>query len=258
MDFQIGLSRTLLIASMAALILLSGCAFMNKRPPYPEPDRLVSIVKVAGASEEPTLGVDFLEYRNQSQTLRQIAAYDPGSFSLVDAGSGERVTSARVSFDFFPALGVWPALGRAFIANDYQPGRNHVVILSHNLWQRRFGGDPSVIGKTIELDREKYTVIAVMPGEFQLPTGCDVWTPLDIDDESLRSGGKGIELGVFARLKPGVTLKQAQDEMNAIAQKLEKEYPETNSGRGVNLTALRERPPQKATVLKLELHRPAN
>jgi hypothetical protein len=142
-----------------------------------------------------------------------------------------------VSADFFQTLGSSPILGRALLPEENQPGRDHVAVISHNLWQRRFGADPSMIGRTISLDQAKHTVVGVMPPDFQMPNECEVWTPL-VFDEGLRPEDKSLRLEVLARLKPGFTLQQAQAEMSDIAGKLERDYPQTNKGRDVKLTSL--------------------
>jgi putative ABC transport system permease protein len=233
------------VVSMAALLLTTGCALMPKRSPYPDPGRLVSVVKVSPAREEPILDTDFLAWRNQSKTLGPIAAHVFRARALTGGAEPERIQSELVSADFFPALGVQPALGRVFLSEECKPGADHVVVISYDLWQRRYGADPNLIGRTITLDREQYTVVGVMPADFQFPKYCDVWTPLASDDERLHFQEKGIELYVIARLKTGVTLEQAQAEMSIIAHKLETDYPATNTGRDIKLTALRENRIQK-------------
>ena len=241
------------VVSMAALLLISGCALMPKRSPYPDPDRLVSVVKVSPAGEEPILDTDFLAWRNQSKTLGPIAATCIRGGVLSGGAEPERIQSELVSADFFPTLGVRPALGRLFLSEECKPGADHVAVLSYSLWLRRYGADPNLIGRTITLDREQYTVVGVMPADFQFSKYCDVWTPLAFDDEKLHFQEKGIELYVIARLKTGVTLEQARAEMSDIAHKLETDYPATNTGRDIKLTALRESRVQKEKKNVLEI-----
>jgi putative ABC transport system permease protein len=245
-------------ASMAALLLISGCEFMAKRPPYPDPGRLVSVVKVSPAREEMILDTDFLALRNQSKTLGSIAAHVFRARVLTGGSAGERIQSELVSADFFSTLGVQTALGRVFVSEECKPGADHVAVISYRLWQRRYGADPSLIGRTITLDREQYAVVGVMPDTFQFPKYCDVWTPLAFDDESQRVEKKSIELYVTARLKNGVTLEQAQAEMSEIAHKLETDYPATNTGRDIKLTALRESPFREVNVRAIKINRPVN
>src|SRR5262245_34221675 len=244
-----GCSHYLLVVSMTALVLNSGCDLMLKPPPYKEHHRLVSIIKVARAKEELISGTDFLEFRKQSKTLGPIVAYKLHSFTLNNK-TPERIDSALVSSDFFSSLGIQPTIGRTFLPEDQLPECDRVVILSYALWQRRFSGDPHLIGRPITLDQENYIVIGVMPPEFQLPKECGLWAPLAWDNESLRSLGEFLNLEVFARLKPDITLGQAKTEIRDIARTLAKDYPETNTGCDLRLTPLRESPP---TLLVIEL-----
>jgi len=230
---------------MVALLLISGCALLHKRLPYRDPDRLVTVVKVTPAGEEPVLDTDILELREQSRTLGQIAAYVPRHVSLTDGGDSERISATLTSADLFSSLGVAPMLGRAIISDECHPGANHVAVVGYNIWQRKFGGDPSLIGRTVTLDKEKYTIVGVMPKGFQFPEDCDMWLPLALEDQSLRLNDKGFRFGVIARLNPSFTLQQAQDEMVVIASKLERDHPESNSGRGIKLTLLSESRSQK-------------
>jgi hypothetical protein len=247
-----------LAASMAALLLISGCDLMHKRPPYPNPGRLFSVVKVSPAREEMISDTDFLALRSQSKTLGSIAAHVFRARVLTGGSAGERIQSELVTADFFPTLGVQPALGRVFISEDCKPGGDHVAVMSYRLWLRRYGADPGMIGKTITLDREQYTVVGVMPDNFEFPKPCDVWTPLAFDSESLGVEKKGIELHVTARLKNGVTSEQAQAEISEIAHKLEIDYPATNTGRDIKLTALRESHSQEVRTMTIKINRPVN
>jgi putative ABC transport system permease protein len=200
----------------------------------------VTVVKIAPAGEEPVLDTDFLAWQKQSQTLGPIATYRFEGFNITYGSAPARISSALVSAEFFPALGTQPVLGRAFFSEECQPGRNRVVVISHDLWRNRFGADPSLLGRVIMLDQEMYTVIGVMPPDFRFPNDRDVWAPLVFDNESLRPVGESMELEVIARLKPGVTLQQAQAEMSNIARKLERDSPATNIGRDIKLIPLRE------------------
>ena len=243
----------------SATIFSGGCSFLPKRPPYQAPDRLVSITKVLPATgEEPIRGLDILEWRSRSQTLGPIAAYSSRGLSRTDLSEPERIFCGLASDDFFPVLGVRPILGRVFRSEEHQSGRGQVAVASHSLWRRSFGGDPSVIGRTVTLNQEQYTVIGIMPPDFELPEQCEMWLPSSLDSESrslkekdaeprasadLKPGitllsDKNFGPKVIARLKPGVTLLQAQTEMDGIARDLAKKYPETNDGRGVKLTYL--------------------
>jgi len=221
----------------------------------------VSVVKVAPSGEAPILGTDFLTLQSESRTLEPIAAYIFRGLSLTE-GAPERIYSAQVTADFFPTLGVKPILGRALLPAENQPNNNSVVVISDTLWRRRFGGDPRMIGRKITLDQAQYMVVGIMPPDFRFPKDCDAWTPLasDFQDVSLIVGGKrvGTEVEVFARLKPGVTLQQAQAEMSLITPKLEGNYAGNNTGRNLTLTALRESHRQIDNVLEFKIRQPAN
>ena len=247
-------------ASMAAALLISGCEVMPKRPPYPDPGRLVSLVKVSPEGEQPILNQDFLVLRSESKTLEPIAAYIFRGLGLTE-GEPERIHSAQVTADFFSTLGVKPILGRALLPAENQPDSNPVVVISHTLWQRRFGGDPHMIGRKITLDQAQCTVVGIMPTDFRFPKDCDAWTPLasDFQDVSLTVGGKriGTEVEVFARLKPGVTLQQAQADISLITPKLEGDYAGKNTGGNLNLTALRESRRQIDNAVEIKISRPA-
>ena len=231
--------------SIVALLLASGCALSHRRPPYPDPDRLVSIVNVSPAGERPILKRDLLALRIESKTLAPIAGYVFGKCSLHDGSTPERIQFAMVSMEFFPALGVKPALGRALHSEENQSGRDHVAVISYNLWQRRFGGDPNLIGRAITLDHDLYTVVGVMPADFQFPKECELWAPLAFDIECFNLEAKCPEVEVIARLRSGSTLDEAQAEVSAITRKLEGDPSKNNAGQDIKLTALRESSSQK-------------
>jgi len=241
----LGLSLRLRALSMAAIFMISGCALTHKRLPYQDPDRLVSVIKVTPAGEEPVLVTDFIELQKQSRTLGKIAAYVSSHVNLTVGSQPERISSTLVSADLFSSLGVTPMLGRAILPQERHPGANRVAVISHNLWQRNFRSDPNVIGRTVTLDHENYTIVGVMPGGFQFPEDCEMWLPLAPEDQSLRLNDKSFRFEVIARLSPSFTLEQAQAEMGVIASKLERDHPESNSGRGIKLTLLSESRSQK-------------
>ena len=251
----LGSNQNLSAVFFAALVLISGCASLIT-PPYPDPDRLVSVIKVSSAGEAPIPWADFLALRSESKILESIAGYVFKGVILTE-GEPERIDSSHVTADFFQTLGVKPVLGRALLPEENQVERNHVVVISYRLWQRRFGGDPKIIGRTITLDHELYTVVGVMPQDFKFPKECDIWTPLTFNEKGLFSADNSSSLEVFARLKSGATLDQAQAEVNVIAGSFEGDHPENKTGRNIKLTALRESSSQKLKVLEIKLRRPA-
>ena len=215
-------------------------AVLLRSLPYPQPDRLMMVFT---SSQRPgwrmkTSSVydpDFIEWREQNRVFEGMAAYSGGPFNLTGSGEPERVSGAQVTANFFSVLGVKPILGRAFFAEEEQPGHHHVVLVSERLWRRRFGGDPALVGRMIKLDGESFTVVGIMPATFQFPNQADLWSPAVL----VNNRGNAFRR-VIARLKPGVTQAQAQAEMATIASRLEQEFPKSNRGLGANVVSLHE------------------
>ncbi len=179
---------------------------------------------------------NFRDWQNQLSLFEQLAASELATFNLTGSGEPQRIAAARITANLIPALGVAPLLGRNFLPEEEQAGHDRVAILSHSLWQRQFGGDRSLPGKTVQLNNESYTVIGVMPREFQF-TGRELWVPLVLDaaKEPWRADRGNRNLSVFGRLKPGVTLAQATAETDIVARRLEQQYPQSNTGWGMRL-----------------------
>ena len=182
---------------------------------------------------------NYLGYRDQNHSFSGIAAFGGGGFNLAGGGEPERLVGTRVTIDFFDVLGRKPALGRAFTAQETQVGQNRVVILSDKLWQRRFAGSRDVLGQTMKLNDELYTVIGVMPADFQFPGRAELWTPLAMNLQNWQQRG-GHYLSGVGRLKPGITLASAQADLNAIAARAEQQFPASNSGWDTTLSSLQE------------------
>ncbi|HVF56517.1 MAG TPA: ABC transporter permease, partial [Pyrinomonadaceae bacterium] len=180
------------------------------------------------------------DWRDQNQVFEGMAAMADLSFNLTGAGDPERIDGKRVSAGLFTLLGVEPQLGRAFLPEEDRPGSNRVVIISHGLWQRRFGSDVNIAGKPLNLNGESFTVVGVMPPSFQFPSPeAELWVPIALTPQEAANRGRHF-LQVVARLKPGVTLEQAQAEMNTIAARLQQQYPAQNTGLGAAVTSLHE------------------
>ena len=160
------------------------------------------------------------------------------TFHLTGVGEPEEIRAAIVSINFFQVIGVDPRLGRGFTAEEEQPGSDRVVILSHALWQRRFGGDPGILNKTISLSGESNIVVGIMPPGFQFPENTDMWRPLAPND-GMRAARFGFFLPVVGRLKPGVTRAQAQADLDVIANQIEQQFPDM-AGYGVNVVPVLE------------------
>ena len=196
--------------------------------PFKEPDRLVSI-----SHSYPKQGLTafvsapgFIDYRGQSDLFENSAVSTGWNINLTGQGEPERVQGRLVSAGFFPTLGFVAALGRVFLEEEDLPGKNRVVVLSNGLWQRRFGSDPAILDRQLTLNGENYTVIGVMPAEFEFNSGDELWAPLGFTPELLAPNQRGNEyLWMIARLKPGVTLAQAQAGMDAVANQIREQYP---------------------------------
>jgi len=211
--------------------------------PYKDPDRLMMVWEEAskhGYPRDTPTAANFVDWRDQNQVFEGMAAMLEASFNLTGTGDPERLEGNRVSAALFPLLGVEPQIGRVFTAAEDQPGSQRVVLLSYGLWQRRFGGDPGIVGKSLTLNGDSYTAVGVMPARFHFPTINDqVWVPIAFSPEE--AGNRNVHyLRVLARLKPGVTMSQAQTEMSTIATRLQQQYPQTNTDVGAVVTSLQE------------------
>jgi putative ABC transport system permease protein len=174
---------------------------------------------------------NFLEWQRQNTTFASVAAYRTISYNLTGDGNPERLLAGRVSVGLFKLLGAQPLLGRDFLIEEDQPGREKVVIVGEGLWARRFGSDPNVVGKTLKLDGEDFAVVGVMPTAFRLPDQREreLWTPIAFKDNE-RTLYQARYIDAIGRLKPEASLAQAQSEMAAIAARLAQEHPDANAG----------------------------
>ena len=233
LTLALGIGATTAIFSVVNAVLL--------RPlPFADPDRLV-VALHDGAN--PVSPADFADWRDQSQVLSDLTAVEIWGPYLAGPDRREQMGAVRATAGLFDMLGTAPLLGRTFQAGEDRPGAAPVVVLSHGLWQRRFGGDTGIVGQRLALDGVSYEVIGVMPPEFQFPLfwamKAEMWGPLALAD---RTGARASRsLRVFGRLKPGVTLGQAQAEMGAIARRLAEAYPRTNAGLGVTVLPLHQK-----------------
>jgi putative ABC transport system permease protein len=205
---------------------------------YKDPDRLVTILHYGTG---PVAVANYLDWRDQSRSFEAIGAADYWSPNLTGRDSPEHLRGLRVTQSVLPMLGIKPLIGRLFVPGEDQKGAEHEVILSYGLWQRRFSTDANVLGGTIALDGEAYTIIGVMPREFKFApfwaTHAELWAPNAFGERVHNRGGNSLR--IFARLKPGVTLAQARAEMATITARLEQQYPGTN--RHVVVTPLKEK-----------------
>jgi putative ABC transport system permease protein len=209
-------------------------AVLLKPLPYPEPGQLAQLRIVRSGKPDTVIGsAAFVQVKAQSQSLARIAAYSGGDMTLTGAGAAEGVVAGAVTADFFPLLGVLPALGRNFTQEEDTPNGPKAAILGHGLWQSRFGGDADVLGRTITLNEQSYTVVGILPARFQYPEPFQLWIPLALSETSAALAGYGegmVLLKAIARLKPGVTLEQAQTELQTIAQRIQPGGPTATPG----------------------------
>ncbi|MGH9163736.1 MAG: ADOP family duplicated permease [Vicinamibacteraceae bacterium] len=226
LTLALGIGANTAIFSVVYTVLL--------RPlPYASPEELVTISSHIAQTEArfPTLpvrAVDFLELRRSSRELSALSAVSSAEFNLTGTGEPERLYGARVSSNFFSTVGIEPAIGRAFAPDEDEPGRDQVVILSHDLWVGRFGADYRIIGRPLSLNGQAFTVIGVMPRDFLFPVGrqlhqyvpfgprVDIWKPMAFSKDEATSEGSW-NYGVIARVKTGTNLAVAQEELTAIA-----------------------------------------
>ena len=233
LTLALGIGANTAIFSFANGILL--------RPlPYPQSDRLVVLDETALKRGIDSMSVsypNFLDWREQNTVFEDVATYYGTSrFSLTGEGEPLQIRGTRINQGLFDLLRVSPQLGRTFTANEDRPEEDAVVILGHDLWQRTFGGDPNIVGKKITISNRARTVIGVMPQGFRFPEVSELWVPLALTTKMFTRTDHGLQ--AVARLKDGVSLPQAQSEMNNIAARIEQQNPVTNEGLGVKVMSL--------------------
>jgi len=209
--------------------------------PYADAERLVWIWGKSPSGDKGAVSPpDFFDYRGQSQSFEQLAAFLTVTHNLNDMDNPERISGAATSANFFDTMGVKPLLGRTFATEEEQAGHEPVTVLSHGIWQRRYGSDPSIVGKTIPLDGKPFTVVGVMPSGFNFPENTEMWevAPFYVKGMTIR---KAHFLRLVGRLKPNVKLDQAQAEMDIMSGQLAQQYPDTNKGYGLRLVSLNEK-----------------
>ena len=218
-------------------------AVLLKPLPYSDPGQLVMVwmdYRVGGNKEDIHSWPNYVDYRDGNTTFAAMAGYTNASLNLTGTGEPERIVGASTTASFFDVMRVTPLLGRVISPEENTEGNDRVIVLSHGLWQRRFGGDRSIVGRDIQVNGVNRTVIGVMPPEFRFPESqTEFWVPLTVTPD-LQANRGSYWLTAIGRLKPGVTLEQARPEMDAIAKRLETTFPQTNTNIGVNLVSLRE------------------
>jgi putative ABC transport system permease protein len=243
----VGIGANATIFSVVNAVLLAPL-------PYADPARLVALKEtrlLAGGTTGQRVNVpvsagSFFDWRQQAPSLEQVAAVVTLDLTYAGGTEPEQIGAAAVSANFFPMLGVAPMLGRNFQPEEERPNAGSVVLLGHGFWQRRFAGDPSAIGQALTLDGRPFTIIGVMPPSFggsgsaglTRNAARELWLPLTLVEAGASRAANFFD--VFARLKPGATLTTAQTQIDAVMQRLEKEFPETNAGRGGKVLSLTE------------------
>jgi putative ABC transport system permease protein len=213
-------------------------SILLRKLPFEDPARLVTVWETT-----PQKGIDkstvsvptFAQWQTNNSVFEQMAIYDVDTHVLTNVGEPERIPSAQVSPNFFSVLGVQTILGRTFAPDENQPGRDHVVMLSHSLWQRRFNSDQTIIGKTLVLSNVNYTVVGILPQDFHFIDQAELWSPLSLEDE--RQNCEACHFfTVIARLKKDRSLEQARAEMTVLAGRLQQQQQQ--EPKGVNVITL--------------------
>ncbi|MEY2482104.1 MAG: hypothetical protein QOK24_632 [Verrucomicrobiota bacterium] len=210
---------------------------------YPQPDRIV-IIRETNFPQFPEFSVsppNYLDWEKQTKSYEYLAAYSGAGLNLTGEGEPQRLVGVKATAHYFDAYGVKPALGRMLLPEEDAPGKNHVVVLSYPFWQRVFGGTRDVVGKSIQLNGEPYTVVGVAPVGFGLTSKVDAWTPMAFKPEETKNDARGGHyINVVGRLRPGVTVAQARAELEVIAAQLAQQYPDSNKGWGIFLMPLQD------------------
>ena len=223
LTFGIGLTT-------AAFSIVYGA--IMKGLPFPDGHRIVEVSRSNPSRGNRRMGVpisDYADYRAQQRSLDPIAGYYTGTVNVSGTEQAERYSGAWVSVGTFDVTSARPILGRVFRPGEDAPGGGNVVVIGSGMWRKRFGGDTSIVGRTLRANGEPFTIIGVMPQRYVFPDNVDLWLPLQLDPVALKRG-EGTSLTVAGMLKPGVTLEQAKADFGAIAQRLQRQYKETNEG----------------------------
>jgi predicted permease len=225
----------------AALFSIVNGVLLNPLP-FPQPEQLVVLDQSKPNFETGAIPYpNFLDLRKENQTFSAMTLSRATAFSLIGAGDPERVTGRFVSADFCSVFGITPVLGRGFLSHEDEPGVTPTVLISNELWQRKFAGNADVITRTITLDDKSYYVVGVLP-EFKFFQNGDVLVPIgQWDAPALKRRGAGLGLHGIGRLKPGVTVEQGRADLNRIYQTLAETYPDSNKGNGAAVAPLKQR-----------------
>src|ERR1039458_3114957 len=231
------------ISANSAIFTVMNAVLLRPLP-YKEAEQLVLLWQLNrhnGDHEIKVSAPDYIDWTEQNSVFQDIAAFNANAgrgLNLSGAGHPARISATSVTGNLFSVLGVTPALGRTFLPDEERPGSAPVCILSHDLWKQRFGSDSKIVGNTVTLNGEMWTVVGVMPTGFRFPQNVDLWVPAMVRSSSKTRRAQHY-LGVIARLKPGLTLDHAQAELDVLGRRMELQYPESNAGLGIRLVPLR-------------------
>jgi len=234
----LGIGATTVIFSVVKAVLLDPL-------PYRNADSLARLWESSdarGVAQGPVSVPNFEDWRRHQASFEQLAASEMATFTLTGSGDAERLAAARITANLLPALGIVPVVGRTFLPEDERTGASKVALLGYGVWQRRFGGDPSIVGRSIQLNGDSVAVVGIMPVEFDFPTARELWVPLVIDParEPWRADRSNRNLAVFGRLKAGVPLASAIADLKRIGATLAATYPGTNEGWSVRGSSFKE------------------
>jgi putative ABC transport system permease protein len=233
---------TLALAIGATTAIFSVIDGVLLKPlPFRDPAGVVRVTNIRDGNRQISSVPDFIDFRSQTKSFASMSPIDNQAMNLTGGSEPERVSAARVGASFWSLLGVTPAVGRGFAPNEDAQSAGRTVVLSDGLWKRRFGSDRKIVGKTIALDGNTYTVIGIAPATFSFPERPDLWIPLVFSNDDLNPEGRGAHwMGVIARLAPNVTVAQATAEMVALTKRLEQQFPESNTGMSAAVIPMQE------------------
>ncbi len=240
------LTLALGIGANTALFSVVNGVLLNPLP-YTQPNRLVAIYTRSKEFKRSSISYpNFLDWVRDQSSFTGMAAFRSDDFTLTGQGEPERLKAEMVSANFFPLLGVKPVIGRLFRSDEDVVGAQPVVLISGGLWARKFASAPNALGRTLDLNGTAYTVVGVIPRDFQYQSGnfhesCDLYVPIgQWNDPTFRRRDTGMGMDAVGRLKPGVTLEQAQSAMDAIAAHLSETYPDADKDSGITLIPLKQ------------------
>jgi putative ABC transport system permease protein len=233
LTLALGIGAVTAMSSVVEAVVLRQVA-------YAAPEQLVELRQTANQQGAENLAAaDFRDLRAQCLSFSRLAAYTNTSVSLTGAGDPEQLTGSFVTAEWFRLLGRQPVLGRGFLPGEDSPGRDRVVVLGHALWERRFASDREVVGRKVSVNGEPRTIVGVMPADFEVLDGEELWLPLAFSPADLADRGRSF-VHVLARRKLGVDLPRAQRDLDLVASRLARQYPATDLGRGFNAIPLQE------------------